>query len=837
VGSGYGTVTNVTASSPISVINGTTTPAITLGTVGLANGGTGATTQAGAANAILPSQAGNTGKYLTSDGSNVSWGTVASGGGDSSSITATASGALTAGQLVEFNSDGTVKSIVTTNSGTSNAVSSFTAGQVVTGAGATQSPQHVISAIVGTDKVVMAYSQSGGVYVVAGTLTGTIVTWGTPVLVAGSVYYPTGICALETDKFAVTYVPNPTSSWTYIVLGKLTGTSITLGVGNVSTPRDTLGNTQCTGIGNNHIAVSNAVGYPQLWTYNSSTLATTYNNELPLTGSAAPSSSPVQYDTDKYVYASNYGGSMTYSMTVAVSGTTQANYNWLGSGVAATSMRAVKTSLSSIPDRMLFVWNNGATTYAQIATINTSNAWTILGSAVTFPTAFTQTSISLAVTADNMAVLTGTTSGSNLVAVAIDTSGTNVVIGTYQELLSSGNYGGVTNYRGGSDGSNGRFVHAYADSGDSNKPKIVVGQMGNSTTVDRGNATGIVVSGAANGGTATIALMGSNATAYSSLTPGALYYIQADGSIGTTQTSYPIGVATSSTSILLNNTNNSGATTTINSSTANRVQSASGNTAVHTEFSQGDESVRVYANGKSSFYADGHTDSSLNVDRGMVYTAITINNLASGGAIGTAAATVDMGTMFNVGQTSASQTVTLPNPTNVKPGRIVYLCNNGTAAFSAYSASVSAGTCLQAVWTGSAWAASGAGAGGGGTSSVKNYTLTGRASNDTSYTLGPVAMVNSGSVAQVFFGSETSGSFPATSLSVMRLTVGGSCYYQLTGINTGTTSYTTASTSCGSWSGPYGYNFYVMVDASGNLLVKCNDSRFTYTATAVVYGP
>jgi hypothetical protein len=49
--------------------------------LGLTYGGTGATTQAGAANAILPSQSTNSGKYLTTDGTDVSWGTVSAGGG------------------------------------------------------------------------------------------------------------------------------------------------------------------------------------------------------------------------------------------------------------------------------------------------------------------------------------------------------------------------------------------------------------------------------------------------------------------------------------------------------------------------------------------------------------------------------------------------------------------------------------------------------------------------------------------------------------------------------------------------------------------------------------
>jgi hypothetical protein len=63
------------------------------GTLPLGNGGTGATTQAGAANAILPSQGSNAGKYLTTDGSNTSWGTVASYSAPTLGSTTIASGA------------------------------------------------------------------------------------------------------------------------------------------------------------------------------------------------------------------------------------------------------------------------------------------------------------------------------------------------------------------------------------------------------------------------------------------------------------------------------------------------------------------------------------------------------------------------------------------------------------------------------------------------------------------------------------------------------------------------------------------------------------------------
>ena len=49
------------------------------GTLPIANGGTGQTTANTAFNALAPSQTSNSGKYLTTDGTNTSWGTVTAG--------------------------------------------------------------------------------------------------------------------------------------------------------------------------------------------------------------------------------------------------------------------------------------------------------------------------------------------------------------------------------------------------------------------------------------------------------------------------------------------------------------------------------------------------------------------------------------------------------------------------------------------------------------------------------------------------------------------------------------------------------------------------------------
>jgi hypothetical protein len=84
------------------------------GTVAVANGGTGATTANAAFNALAPSQSTNSGKYLTTDGTNTSWASVTAGVSQiiaGTNVTISPSGGTGA---VTINATGTTASYVRT---------------------------------------------------------------------------------------------------------------------------------------------------------------------------------------------------------------------------------------------------------------------------------------------------------------------------------------------------------------------------------------------------------------------------------------------------------------------------------------------------------------------------------------------------------------------------------------------------------------------------------------------------------------------------------------------------------------------------------------------------
>ncbi|MEQ1767283.1 MAG: hypothetical protein ABL859_07625, partial [Methylotenera sp.] len=188
-----------------------------------------------------------------------------------------------------------------------------------------------------------------------------------------------------------------------------------------------------------------------------------------------------------------------------------------------------------------------------------------------------------------------------------------------------------------------------------------------------------------------------------------------------------------------------------------------------TTFSTGTGAVTLNGNAAISGANTFTTGTGLTTISGaQLQVTQAIANLATGGAIGTAASTVDVASSFNITQTTAGQTITLPSPTTTTAGRIATVQNTGTASFTLGGLTLTSGSSAEFVWNGTAWVSrvsspsgavttlatpSGSNANGG---SISGNTLTLSLADGTN-----PGLVSTG--AQTFAGAKTFSSAPTIS--------------------------------------------------------------------------
>jgi hypothetical protein len=131
-GNGTNVVMSAIQAGDVPTLNQNTTGTAgnVTGTVAVANGGTGQTSANSAFNALAPSQSANSGKFLTTDGTNTSWATVSGGSGTVTSVGVSGgtTGLTTSGGPIT--SSGTITlagTLAVANGGTGNSTGAATA--------------------------------------------------------------------------------------------------------------------------------------------------------------------------------------------------------------------------------------------------------------------------------------------------------------------------------------------------------------------------------------------------------------------------------------------------------------------------------------------------------------------------------------------------------------------------------------------------------------------------------------------------------------------------------------------------------------------------------------
>lgn len=185
-------------------------------TIALANGGTGATTQPNAANAILPSQTSNSGKFLTTNGTNVSWATtgtvtsIAVSGGTTGLTTSggpvTSSGTITLAGTLAIANGGTGQVTASTAFNVLSPVTST--GDLIIGSGTNSSTRLAI----GSNGQLL--TSNGTTATWANVASGSYAVLVTPnTLVSGNKYYVDVTHNLGTNNIGVTLWDNSTNAF------------------------------------------------------------------------------------------------------------------------------------------------------------------------------------------------------------------------------------------------------------------------------------------------------------------------------------------------------------------------------------------------------------------------------------------------------------------------------------------------------------------------------------------------------------------------------------------------------------------------------------------------
>jgi len=381
------------------------------------------------------------------------------------------------------------------------------------------------------DKVIVAYadpdSGSGVGMAAVGTVSGTSISWGTPVQFSSSRPYYIGAAFEATEgKVVLAYRDSGNSNYGYSVVGTVSGTSISfgtpvewMGAATVDMAVVAIGSSKVVVLGNNNSALYGKVGTVSGTSISFGSAASGFGDGL-LTSAV--------YDSNagKVVVAYRDQGNSNYgtACVLTISGTSIS----LGTEVVFNSGNTQDTIATAFdPDR------NEVGIFWQSTEINDagySNAGTVSGTSISFPTGASPFTATSGVEVQNISATYATNSNQYIVVFEdrTDSGKGKYVIGTSDGASASPsiNFTTAANF----DSGNTDFISSVYDP-DQNTTVITYKDESNS---GYGTAIGLQMVGAT-----------------TNFTIGSTYYVQDDGTLSTTSSSVTAGKAIANTTLLL----------------------------------------------------------------------------------------------------------------------------------------------------------------------------------------------------------------------------------------------------------------------------------------------
>ena len=473
----------------------------------------------------------------------------ASGG----TITATASGALANGDKVILNTDGTVSVIASVAEGAGTAAVFESASS------------DYISATFdsNSNKVVIAYRDGGNSYygtAIVGTVSGTSISFGTPVVFesANSTYISATFDS-NSNKIVIAYSDGGNSYYGTAIVGTVSGTSISFGTPVVFESADSYYTSATFDSNSNKVVIAYKDGGN--FNYGTAVVGTVSGTSIsfgtPVVFESANSShisATFDSNSNKVVIAYRDSGNSYYG--TAVVGTVSGTSISFGTPVVFESANSsnISATFDSNSNKVVIAYSDGGNSYYGTAIVGTVSGTSIsFGTPVVFESA-TSTYISATFDSNSNKVVIAYKDGGNFnygTAVVGTVSGTSISFGTPVVFESA-----TSTYISATfDSNSNKVVIACRDGGNSYYGTGIVYTTGSTTLTDT-NFIGISDAAYSNTATATIQTEGATDDAQTGLTIGSEYYVQDDGTLGTTADTYTVkaGIALSATELLIKGT-------------------------------------------------------------------------------------------------------------------------------------------------------------------------------------------------------------------------------------------------------------------------------------------
>ena len=488
----------------------------------------------------LPVQTGQAGKVLKTDGTTATWDTIFS--------TFVASGAITQGSAVQLKTTGLVEQVA--------GVSPSTGTQVAIKASNTNGNSAV--SVSSSGAVVVAFSDSTNsnrLSVVVGTVSGTTISFGTAVQVNTDTASSISVAFIDATNFCIHYSVGGTLS-SAAVIGTVSGTTASFGTKQ----------TVATGAANftpSFRVIWNALASRLVFTgwletssmaFDAVAIAASVSGTTLTFGTQVTVASGVSSSTGDAVYHaaqgrvivlySNSAATSLLANALTVSGLTVSVGPSYTITSGATSQYGARAAYDSNAQRILAVWPNGGTIWASHLSV-TGSAIAVLATSASWIASSTTYSVDYSVTASKFVVRYQISTNSSILGVRL--SGTTFLFDAPFVYNSTTGTLGKSDYSAAAN----KIISIQSDSATSINYAQVIQVLESNLEVSA-KVLGIAQSTVANGANVSVATLGGVDTNQSGLTVNNDYYVSSNGTLTTTSTNNVlIGRAVAATKLLI----------------------------------------------------------------------------------------------------------------------------------------------------------------------------------------------------------------------------------------------------------------------------------------------